>query len=139
MAIVYQHDKRSGITYAYESKSRWDKDKKQSRAVRKLIGRVDPVTKEVYPTRKRKEKVEFPVYRHLYYGATYMLDEIGRQTGVIKDLMECFPNNYREHSRYWLFISTPPSSCNLVIKRIHSESVFFPVLRVSRNREDNQI
>ncbi|WP_217994024.1 hypothetical protein [Lentibacillus sp. CBA3610] len=30
MAIVYQTDKRSGITYAYESISYWDKDKRQS-------------------------------------------------------------------------------------------------------------
>ena len=41
MAIVRQHDKRSGITYAYESISHWDKEKKQSRAKRTLIGRVD--------------------------------------------------------------------------------------------------
>ena len=27
MAIVYQTDKRSGITYAYESKAYWDKEK----------------------------------------------------------------------------------------------------------------
>ena len=40
-AIVYQTDKRSGITYAYESISFWDKDKKQSRSKRTLIGRVD--------------------------------------------------------------------------------------------------
>ena len=40
-AMIYQKDKRSGITYAYESVSRWDKEKKQSRAKRTLIGRVD--------------------------------------------------------------------------------------------------
>ena len=41
MAIVYQTDKRSGITYAYESKAYWDKEKKQSRTKRTLIGRVN--------------------------------------------------------------------------------------------------
>ena len=60
MAIVYQHDKRSGITYAYESKSHWDKKKKQSRATRTLIGRVDPDTGEIVPTdgrmRRAREK-----------------------------------------------------------------------------------
>ena len=30
MAIVYQKDKRSGITYAYESISFWDKEKMQN-------------------------------------------------------------------------------------------------------------
>ena len=42
MAIIKQHDKRSGITYVYESKSYWDPEKKMSRAKRKLIGRLDP-------------------------------------------------------------------------------------------------
>ena len=37
MSIVHQKDKRSGITYVYESKARWDKDKKQSRSIRRYI------------------------------------------------------------------------------------------------------
>jgi len=59
MAIIHQYDKRSGITYAYESHSYWDKEKKTSRAKRKLIGRVDPDTGEIVPTdgRCRKDKV----------------------------------------------------------------------------------
>jgi len=54
MAIVYQHDKRSGITYAYESHSYWDKEKKTSRAKRTLIGRVDENTGEIIPTDGRR-------------------------------------------------------------------------------------
>lgn len=50
MSIVYNTDKRSGITYAYESKSYWDKEKKQSRSKRTLIGRVDPETSEITKT-----------------------------------------------------------------------------------------
>ena len=57
MAIVYQKDKRSGITYAYESKSYWDKEKKTSRAKRTLIGRVDPETGEIIPTDGRCKKL----------------------------------------------------------------------------------
>ena len=55
MSIVYQHDKRSGITYAYESVSYYDKEKKHSRSKRTLIGRVDPVTKEIVPTDGRNK------------------------------------------------------------------------------------
>ena len=60
MAIIHQFDKRSGITYAYESFSYWDKEKKMTRAKRKLIGRVDPVSGEIVPTdgRGRKAKSE---------------------------------------------------------------------------------
>lgn len=56
MGIVYQKDKRTGITYAYESKAVWDKEKKQSRAKRRLIGRVDPETGEITPTDGRGRK-----------------------------------------------------------------------------------
>lgn len=52
MAIVRQHDKRSGITYVYESTSYWDKEKQQSRSHRKLIGRLDPETGKVVPTKE---------------------------------------------------------------------------------------
>ena len=56
MGIVYQKDKRTGITYAYESKAVWDKEKKQSRAKRRLIGRLDPDTGEIVPTDGRGRK-----------------------------------------------------------------------------------
>lgn len=45
--IVYQTNKKTGITYAYESISYWDKEKKQPRSKRKYLGRVDPETKEI--------------------------------------------------------------------------------------------
>lgn len=52
-AIVYQTNKKSGVIYAYESISYWDKTKKQSRARRRCIGKLDPDTKQIVPTRKR--------------------------------------------------------------------------------------
>ena len=56
MGIVYQTDKRSGITYAYENQSFWDPELKRSKSKRKLIGRVDPLTKEIIPTDGRCKK-----------------------------------------------------------------------------------
>lgn len=56
MGIIYQKDKRTGATYAYESMAVWDKEKKQSRAKRKLIGKVDPETGEIVPTDGRGRK-----------------------------------------------------------------------------------
>lgn len=56
MGIIYQKDKRTGITYAYESKAVWDKEKKQSRARRRLIGKVDPDSGEIVPTDGRGRK-----------------------------------------------------------------------------------
>lgn len=56
MAITYNHDKRSGNTYAYETTYTWDKEKKQSRSRRTLIGRVDEESGEIVPTDGRGRK-----------------------------------------------------------------------------------
>ena len=55
MAIIKQFDKRSGITYVYDSKSYYDKEKKCSRAKRTLIGKLDPDTGEIIPTDRRNK------------------------------------------------------------------------------------
>lgn len=55
MAIIKQFDKRSGITYVYDSKSYYDKEKKCSRAKRTLIGKINPVTGEMIPTDGRNK------------------------------------------------------------------------------------
>lgn len=54
MAVIKQLDKRSGITYIYESKSVWDRERKQSRSVRRLIGRLDAKTGEIIETDGRR-------------------------------------------------------------------------------------
>ena len=90
MAIIYQHDKRSGITYAYESQSYWDKEKKTSRAKRTLIGRVDSETGEIVATdgRGRKEKAEKAPggdYKTLY---EILLKKCSAQEALIAALKE---------------------------------------------------
>ena len=121
--IVYQTDKRSGITYAYQSISHWDKEKKQSRAKRTLIGRVDKETGEIVPTdgrnrKKQDEKVPAKLgpkatemAHRSFYGATYLLDAIGEQLGIIHDLKQCFPDTYKQilSIAYYLILedSTP--------------------------------
>ena len=110
MAIVHQHDKRSGITYAYESISHWDKEKKQSRAKRTLIGRVDDITGEIVPTRgtnrptkeivanKTAKRGPVPSMEtsRKFYGATYLLDVLGQRLGLVSDLKQCFPQSYKQ-------------------------------------------
>ena len=105
-AIVFQTNKKTGVTYAYESISYWDKAKKQSRAKRKCIGRLDPETKKILPTRKRKKPpvakktrrgpVPITYAARNFYGATYLFDQIGEETRVTKDLQTCFPDSYRQ-------------------------------------------
>ena len=54
MAIIKQYHKDTGITYVYESESYWDKEKKQPRSRRRLVGKLDPETGEVIPTGRKK-------------------------------------------------------------------------------------
>ena len=110
MAIVTQTDKRTGITYAYETQYYWDKEKQQSRAKRVCVGKVDPVTNEIIPTRGRSKKKETPSNRpvlkrgsrsfcetkHLYYGATYLFDKLADELGLVADLKLCFPDSYKK-------------------------------------------
>ena len=101
MAVVIQHDKRSGLSYAYESISYWDKKKRQSRSKRTLIGRVNLETGEIEPTdgrgqRRSAKKVIANQPSRRFFGATYLLDQIGRGIGVEEDLKHCFPDCYKQ-------------------------------------------
>jgi len=107
-AIVYQTNKTTGITYAYESESYWDKEKQQSRARRKCIGKIDPATGQIVPTRKQKRNVvdhgsnskPGPVAithtARYFYGATYLFDKIGELIGITSDLKHCFPDTHQQ-------------------------------------------
>lgn len=109
MGIIYYTNKKTGITYAYENKAYWDKTKKQSRSKRKLIGKVDPVTGEIVPTRAYKKREQstgkkpskpgppsITAMRRSFYGAAYLFDQIGRVTGVAEDLKTSFPDTYKQ-------------------------------------------
>ena len=110
MSYVNQLDKRSGITYVYESISYWDKEKKQPRSKRKLVGRLDPETGDIIPTdgrgkRRNQKNLDNPAKRgpvpvtkteRLFYGATYLFDQIGIETGITADLKACFPKTYKQ-------------------------------------------
>lgn len=57
MSIVKYTNKKTGIVSWYESTSHYDPETKQSRPVRKYLGREDPVTGELIPsTGKRGRK-----------------------------------------------------------------------------------
>ena len=108
MARVFVKNKSNGTTYVYESENYWDREKKQSRSRRVCVGKLDdagnfvpsarfskPVPDSVAATPKRGP-VPAVHTRRLYYGATYLLDQIGLKLGIIADLKECFPNSYRQ-------------------------------------------
>ncbi len=50
------HTKIRGTTYCYYSESYWDKKSKSPKSKRVLIGKIDPETGEMVPTRPRGRK-----------------------------------------------------------------------------------
>jgi hypothetical protein len=110
MAIIYQTDKRSGITYAYNAEYHWDKNKQQSRSKRTLIGRFDKETGEILPTDGRMKKTKAlkanaPAKRgpilnmevsRCFYGATYLLDHLSEKLNLAAALKACFPDIYKQ-------------------------------------------
>jgi transposase len=122
LAIVHQRDHRSGITYAYESISYWDKEKKQSRSKRRLIGRVDDKTGEIIPTKgtgrrqsdstdgQRRGPAPHTGTSRCFYGATYLLDAIGDKLGIISDLKRCFPDTFSQILSIAYYLILEPDS-----------------------------
>ena len=58
-SIIKRLNKQTGITYVYESESYWDKEKKQPRSRRKLIGKIDGETGEIVPTGGKRRGKKF--------------------------------------------------------------------------------
>lgn len=92
LAIIHQFDKRSGLTYAYESFSYWDKEKQMTRAKRKLIGRVHPETGEIIPTdgRGRKSKIKIEETKEIDFEklSLQLQMKIDSQEVLIRSLQE---------------------------------------------------
>ena len=89
MAIVKVHNKARNVTYVYESVSYWDKELKQPRSHRKLIGRIDPCTGDVVPTGKRtKAGAAIPPHSDTDYKALYeqALSAIAQKDALIAEL-----------------------------------------------------
>lgn len=107
MSIVHQKNKKTGVTYVYESEGYWDKEKQQARSRRKCIGKLDLETGKLIPSKKYqtekelkalKKRLPGPVpaveSKRLFHGATYLFDAIGERMGVTRDLKQCFPDTY---------------------------------------------
>lgn len=96
----------NGTEYVYEDKPYWDSDKKRGTHKRVYIGKN--VNGEFIPNKKYLLQQELAATKanmkpgpvptetctRTFYGATYLLDEIGSKTGITYDLKTCFPDDY---------------------------------------------
>lgn len=110
-SIVYLKNKKTGAVYVYESEGYWDKEKQQARNKRVCIGKLDPETGGVIPSKRMRELKENSSVngscsprgrrpslecKRAFCGATHLFDQIGERTGVTEDLKRCFPENYKQ-------------------------------------------
>lgn len=100
MAIVKSYNKERDVTYVYDSYSYWDKEKKQPRSKRKLIGKIDPVTGEVVPTGRRGRPKSSPANSDTNSSAAKQtVHKSSDQDAVIRDLQKEIETLRRENQR----------------------------------------
>lgn len=88
MSIIKHKDKRTGVTYVYESESYWDKEKKQPRSKRTLIGKLDEETGEIIPTGKsgRKKSENEEVVHSEVKPISDQIELLEKKDEIIKEL-----------------------------------------------------
>lgn len=112
----------NGTEYVYEDQPYWDTQKKRGAHKRVYIGKN--VNGEFIPNKKyllqmeldkTKENIQpgpVPAGRCLrqFYGAVYLLDQIGEITGVTHDIRLCFPDSHKQILSivYYLILESSP-------------------------------
>lgn len=94
-------NKKTGVTYVYESVSFWDKEKKQSRNKQVCVGKLDPISGEFIPSKRlipAQAAVRDPAVTASaeVVGPSIVLDAITEQLGMEKLLRSCFPQEYKQ-------------------------------------------
>ena len=98
-SITHHHNKSTGVTYVYSVESYWDKKKKAPRNKQICIGKLDPETGEVVPTRRRRKIVERAVaapgvtVSSKVAGPHLVLERITEELNIRKLLKQCFPED----------------------------------------------
>ena len=127
MAFRVNHiNKKTGVTYVYESVSFWDKERKQSRNKQVCVGKLDPATGEFVPSKRLSREqaaVRDPAVTATtqVVGPALVLDEFAKRTGLTRLLKSCFPEMYRELMvmAYYLALQGGPLSHCGVWARSH--------------------
>lgn len=92
MSIVKYTNKKTGVVTWYESTSHYDPDTKQSRPIRKYLGKEDPVTGELIPSSgKRGRKSSSPSQnskRHAAGSASVQTSRIQQLEKLSRDQQE---------------------------------------------------
>ncbi|KKS22146.1 MAG: Transposase IS4 family protein, partial [candidate division WWE3 bacterium GW2011_GWA1_41_8] len=100
---VHHLNKKTGVSYVYESVSYWDKEKQQSRSKQVCIGKIDPVTGDLIPSRRLQPVAPMTtaaaavqekgpsIATAAIVGPTLILDALSKRLGLAKLLKSVFP------------------------------------------------
>ena len=91
---------QNGTVYVYEDTPYWDKEKRQNRHHREYIGKLGAsgefIPNKKYLARGQADAAAPVIAKRTYWGAAHLLDEIGRATGVSRDIEASFPLMWKE-------------------------------------------
>ena len=105
---IVKYKNQTGAIYAYDQTSVYDAEKKQSRPIRKYLGRVDPETGEIVSTKGKRGRPrkqdrnnvdsnnETKDYTILYENAKNELDQVKKELTSATRQKELFENQAEE-------------------------------------------
>lgn len=98
---VRQVNKKTGVTYVYEAVSVWNKELKQARNKQVCIGKIDPATGKIIPSKRlnpQQAALRDPAVTATaqIVGPAVVLNELSNSTGLASLLKSCFPKTYRQ-------------------------------------------
>jgi transposase len=99
---LVQHKKKNGTVYVYKVVDNyWDPKKQQSRNKQICIGKLDPETGELIPSKRLSESQVVPLdptvtARTTVSGPAMVLNSTAEQTGLTKTLAKAFPDSWRQ-------------------------------------------
>src|SRR5665647_3559100 len=117
-------NKKTGVTYVYESVSNWDKEKKQSRNKQICVGKLDPLTGEFIPSKRLSPEIAAVrdpavIASAEIVGPLIILNAITEQLGLGKILKSCFPQQHQQiltMAYYFVIKGEPLSHCGIWCK-----------------------
>jgi transposase len=107
---VIHVNKKTGVSYVYEYTPYWDKEKKQGRNKQVCIGKIDPVSGEIIPSKRLASHGTSPqaaapdsipgssptTATAQIVGPSLILDSMSERLGLAKLLKSCFPQTYQQ-------------------------------------------
>lgn len=100
MAFRVNHlNKKTGVTYVYETTSSWDKKRKQSRNKQICIGKLDPVSGTFIPSKRLSSEAPPALPETVsatIVGPSLILDELAKRLGIAKLLKSAFPEYHAQ-------------------------------------------